>query len=148
MLNLELPTVLAIGPREVISLLFVIIAFMSWVFSIINGKQNGPGGARPNPQAGGGRRPQKDLQAEINRFLNNVKGNGREDESKTTPEETRISTANVSRSAVDSASRTERIFGTRSSARWSDRSAQGARIDQSRSWSARASRRADAGASW
>ena len=75
MLNLELPTVLAIGPREVISLLFVIIAFLSWIFSIINGKQNVPGGGRGNAQAGGGRRPQKDLQAEINRFLGNVKGN-------------------------------------------------------------------------
>ena len=87
MLNLELPTVLAIGPREVISLLFVIIAFMSWVFSIINGKQNGPGGARPNPRAGGGRRPQNDLQAEINRFLNNVKGKENEDELEVIEEE-------------------------------------------------------------
>ncbi len=80
MSNLAIPSVLAIGPREVISLLFVIIAFLSWVFSIINGQQNAPGGGRANPQAGGGRRPQKDLQAEINRFLKNVKGNKNEDE--------------------------------------------------------------------
>lgn len=79
MFSFELPTLLAIGPREVISLLFVIIAFMSWIFSIINGKQNAPGG-RGNPQAGGGRRPQKDLQAEIERFLNKVQGKENEDE--------------------------------------------------------------------
>lgn len=79
--NLEMPSVLAaIGPREVISLLFVIIAFLSWIFSVVNGKQNAPGGGRPNPPPGGGRRQQKDLQAEIDRFLNNVTGKPNEDE--------------------------------------------------------------------
>ena len=80
-INFEIPSVLAaIGPREVISLLFVIIAFLSWIFSIVNGKQNAPGGGRPNPPPGGGRRQQKDLQAEIDRFLNNVTGKKNEDE--------------------------------------------------------------------
>ena len=79
--NFEIPNVLAaIGPREVISLLFVIIAFLSWIFSIVNGKQNAPGGGRPNPPPGGGRRKQKDLQAEIDRFLNNVTGKKNADE--------------------------------------------------------------------
>ena len=57
----------AIGPREVISLLFVIVAFLSWLFSVINGQKVPGGGARPNLPPGG-RRPEKDLQAEINRW--------------------------------------------------------------------------------
>ena len=66
-----------IGPKEVISLLFVIVAFLSWLFSVINGQKAPGGGARPNPPPGG-RRPEKDLQAEINRFLKNAMGQNKD----------------------------------------------------------------------
>lgn len=70
--------VLAIGPREVISILFVVIAFLSWIFSVINGNKNqAPGpqaNPRPQPRPPGGNRRENELQAEINRFLKNVMG--------------------------------------------------------------------------
>ncbi|HLQ45348.1 MAG TPA: hypothetical protein VK137_11505, partial [Planctomycetaceae bacterium] len=68
------PVLAAVGLQTAISLLFVIIAFLSWLFSVISGNQNVPkAGGRPNPPPGG-KRIEKDLQAEINRFLKNVTG--------------------------------------------------------------------------
>lgn len=72
--ELFVPTLAAIGPREFISIMFVVIAFISWIWSVINGNQNqGPVARRMPPEAG--RQPtEKDLQAEINRFLREVTG--------------------------------------------------------------------------
>src|SRR5437773_3707476 len=68
------PVLAAVGLQTAISLLFVIIAFLSWLFSLISGNQNAPkAGGRPNPPPGG-KRIEKDLQAEINRFLKSVTG--------------------------------------------------------------------------
>ncbi|MBC7821914.1 MAG: hypothetical protein IAG10_33930 [Planctomycetaceae bacterium] len=65
--------ILAAGTE--ISILFLVIAFVSWLWNVFNGNQKPVGGgARPQPQAGGGKRVEKDLQAEINRFLKNVMG--------------------------------------------------------------------------
>ncbi len=82
-----LPTRAAIVPLladagQVLSVLFVIIAFVSWLWSVINGnKGNAPPAAagRVQPQIGG-RRVEKDLQAEINRFLKNVMGQQADDD--------------------------------------------------------------------
>lgn len=58
-----------------ISFLFLVIAIISWLWNVFNGNQNVPGaGRRPQPQPGGGKRIENDLQAEINRFLKNVMG--------------------------------------------------------------------------
>ncbi|MFM9961481.1 MAG: hypothetical protein ACKV2Q_09670 [Planctomycetaceae bacterium] len=58
-----------------ISILFLVIAFVSWLWNVFNGNQNAPGAAgRPQPPAAGGKRAEKELQAEINRFLKNVMG--------------------------------------------------------------------------
>jgi hypothetical protein len=67
---------------QFLSVLFVIIAFVSWLWSVINGnKGNVPpaaaGRAQPQP---GGKRVEKDLQAEINRFLKNVMGQQADDD--------------------------------------------------------------------
>jgi hypothetical protein len=67
---------------QVLSVLFVIIAFVSWLWNVINGnKGNAPpaaaGRAQPPP---GGQRVEKDLQAEINRFLKNVMGQPADDD--------------------------------------------------------------------
>lgn len=63
----------AIGPKELFSVLFVVIAFVSWIFNVIKANKEVPGGGlQPRPQ--GGRRVDNDLQAEINRFLNNAMG--------------------------------------------------------------------------
>lgn len=57
-----------------ISLLFLVIAIVSWLWNVFNGNQKVPGaGRQPQPQPGG-KRPETDLQAEINRFLKNVMG--------------------------------------------------------------------------
>jgi hypothetical protein len=57
-----------------ISILFLVVAFISWLWNVFNGNQNAPGaGRQPQPQAGG-KKGEKDLQAEINRFLKNVMG--------------------------------------------------------------------------
>ncbi len=70
------------GAEQFLSVLFVIIAFVSWLWSVINGnKGNVPpvaaGRVQPQP---GGKRVEKDLQAEINRFLKNVMGQPADDE--------------------------------------------------------------------
>ncbi len=58
-----------------LSILFVVIAFVSWLWNVFNGNQKPVGGqARPQPPAAGGKRGEKELQAEINRFLKNVMG--------------------------------------------------------------------------
>jgi hypothetical protein len=58
-----------------ISILFLVIAFVSWLWNVFNSNKNAAGGARPQPQpGGGGKRVEKELQAEINRFLKNVMG--------------------------------------------------------------------------
>lgn len=63
-----------------ISLLFLVIALVSWLWNVFNGNQKVPGaGRQPQPQAGG-KRPETDLQAEINRFLKNVMGQKAEPE--------------------------------------------------------------------
>lgn len=56
-----------------LSVLFVVIAFISWLWNVFNGNQK-PVGGGVQPQAAGGKRGEKDLQAEINRFLKNVMG--------------------------------------------------------------------------
>lgn len=58
-----------------ISILFLVIAFVSWLWNVFNGNKNpaAPAG-RPRPPVAGGQRPEKELQAEINRFLKNVMG--------------------------------------------------------------------------
>ncbi len=57
-----------------ISILFLVIAFVSWLWNVFNGNQNAPGaGRRPQPLPGG-KKIETDLQAEINRFLKNVMG--------------------------------------------------------------------------
>lgn len=75
----NLTPILAAGGTA-ISVLFLVIAFISWLWNVFNGNQNAPGaGQRPQP---GGRKVEPDLQAEINRFLKNVMGQkqGQEDE--------------------------------------------------------------------
>lgn len=67
-----------------ISVLFLVIAFISWLWNVINGNQNNPAAkGRVNPQANAGRGQGKDLQAEINRFLKNImeqkQGGGQDD---------------------------------------------------------------------
>lgn len=67
-----------------ISVLFLVIAFISWLWNVINGNQNNPAAkGRINPQANPGRGQGKDLQAEINRFLKNIleqkQGGGQDD---------------------------------------------------------------------
>lgn len=63
-----------------ISLLFLVIAIVSWLWNVFNGNQKVPGaGRQPQPQAGG-KRPETDLQAEINRFLKNVMGQKQDQE--------------------------------------------------------------------
>ncbi len=64
--------VLAAG-ESWLSILFVVIAFISWLWNVFNGNQK-PVGGGVQPQAAGGKRVDKDLQAEINRFLKNVMG--------------------------------------------------------------------------
>lgn len=74
-------SILAAG-ETAISVLFLVIAFISWLWNVFNGNQIAPGaGQRPQPQPGG-RKVEPDLQAEINRFLKNVMGQkqGQEDE--------------------------------------------------------------------
>ncbi len=56
-----------------LSIMFVVIAFVSWLWNVFNGNQK-PVGGGVQPQAAGGKRGDKDLQAEINRFLKNVMG--------------------------------------------------------------------------
>ena len=57
-----------------ISILFLVIAFVSWLWNVFNGNQNALGaGRRPQPQVGG-KKIENELQAEINRFLKNVMG--------------------------------------------------------------------------
>lgn len=57
-----------------ISLLFLVIAIVSWLWNVFNGNQNAPAaGRRPQPQPGG-KKIENELQAEINRFLKNVMG--------------------------------------------------------------------------
>ena len=57
-----------------ISVLFLAIAFISWLWNVFNGNQKAPGaGRRPQPQPGG-KKVENELQAEINRFLKNVMG--------------------------------------------------------------------------
>lgn len=64
--------VLAAGGTA-ISVLFLIIAFISWLWNVFNGNQNAPApGRQPVPPRGN--RVEKELQAEINRFLKNVMG--------------------------------------------------------------------------
>lgn len=58
-----------------LSILFVVIAFVSWLWNVFNGNQKPVGGqARPQPQPGGRKPAENELQAEINRFLKNVMG--------------------------------------------------------------------------
>lgn len=64
------PVVAAAG--SVVSILFLVIAFVSWLWNVFNGNQKPVGGGRV--QVGGGQRGDKDLQVEINRFLKNVMG--------------------------------------------------------------------------
>ena len=64
--------ILAAG-GSAISILFLVIAFASWLWNVFNGNQKQIGGG-VQPQADGGKRIEKDLQAEINRFLKNVMG--------------------------------------------------------------------------
>lgn len=63
-----------------ISILFLVIAFISWLWNVFNGNQNAPGAGRQAQV--GGKKVEKDLQAEINRFLKNVMGQrpGQEEE--------------------------------------------------------------------
>ena len=62
------------APGGTISMLFLVIAFISWLWNVFNGKQHAPGaGGRQQPQPGG-KKVEKELQAEINRFLKNVMG--------------------------------------------------------------------------
>ena len=82
-----LPTSAPIVPMladagQVLSVLFVIIAFVSWLWNVLNGnKGNVPPAAVGRPQAQpGGKRVEKDLQAEINRFLKNVMGQQADDD--------------------------------------------------------------------
>ena len=56
-----------------LSIMFVVIAFVSWLWNVFHGNQK-PVGGGVQPQAAGGKRGNKDLQAEINRFLKNVMG--------------------------------------------------------------------------
>lgn len=56
-----------------LSILFVLVAFVSWLWNVFNGNQK-PVGGGVQPQPAGGKRGDKDLQAEINRFLKNVMG--------------------------------------------------------------------------
>jgi hypothetical protein len=67
-----------------ISVLFLVIAFISWLWNVINGNQNNPAAkGRVNPQPNAGRGQGQDLQAEINRFLKNImeqkQGGGQDD---------------------------------------------------------------------
>lgn len=58
-----------------ISVLFLVIAFISWLWNVFNSNQNAPAaGRRPQPQPPGGKKLEAELQAEIKRFLNNVMG--------------------------------------------------------------------------
>jgi hypothetical protein len=68
----SLVPILAAG-ESWISILFVVIAFISWLWNVFNGNQK-PVGGGVQPQAAGGKRGDKVLQAEINRFLKNVMG--------------------------------------------------------------------------
>ncbi len=77
----NLNPILAAGGTA-ISVLFLVIAFISWLWNVFNGNQNVPGaGQRPQPQPGR-KKVEPDLQAEINRFLKNVMGQkqGQEEE--------------------------------------------------------------------
>ena len=56
-----------------LSILFVLVAFVSWLWNVFNGNQK-PVAGGVQPKAAGGKRGDKDLQAEINRFLKNVMG--------------------------------------------------------------------------
>jgi hypothetical protein len=56
-----------------LSILFVVIAFISWLWNVFNGNQK-PVGGGAQPRVAGGKKGDKDLQAEINRFLKNVMG--------------------------------------------------------------------------
>lgn len=68
----HLSPILAAG-ESWLSIMFVVIAFVSWLWNVFNGNQK-PVGGGVQPQAAGGKRAEKDLQAEINRFLKNVMG--------------------------------------------------------------------------
>lgn len=57
-----------------ISVLFMVIAFISWLWNVFNGNQNGPAAGRGPQGQPGGKRVETELQAEINRFLKNVLG--------------------------------------------------------------------------
>ena len=77
----NLTPILAAGGTA-ISVLFLVIAFVSWLWNVFNGNQNAPGaGQRAQPRPGG-KKIEPDLQAEINRFLKNVMGQkqGQEEE--------------------------------------------------------------------
>lgn len=79
MIAQNLPLLAAGGTA--ISVLFLIIAFISWLWNVFNGNQNAPGGKRQQPQAGmGGRKVDQELKAEIDRFLKNVMGQKQSDE--------------------------------------------------------------------
>ena len=64
------------------SILFLVIAFVSWLWNVFNGNQNAAAaGGRQMPRPAGGKRD-NELQNEIKKFLNNVMGQkqGQEDE--------------------------------------------------------------------
>lgn len=69
------PPVLAAGIGSAISVLFLIIAFLSWLWNVVNGNQNvPPGQGRGKQPPPAGRKVEQQLQAEINKFLKNVMG--------------------------------------------------------------------------
>ena len=73
----NLNPILAAGGTA-ISILFLVIAFISWLWNVFNGNQNVPGAGRlPQPQPGR-KKVEADLQQEINRFLKNVIGQKQE----------------------------------------------------------------------
>ncbi len=77
----NLNPILAAGGTA-ISVLFLVIAFISWLWNVFNGNQNVPGAGRqpqrlPQP---GRKKVETELQAEINRFLKNVMGQKKEAE--------------------------------------------------------------------
>lgn len=75
----NLNPILAAGGTA-ISILFLVIAFVSWLWNVFNGNQNGPGAGRRAQPLPGGKKIETDLQAEINRFLKNVMGQNQAEE--------------------------------------------------------------------